>query len=176
MVLLFIPNEQVYATIHEHDPGLLDEALAHKVVLCSPLTLFAVLAVIRQASESFRLEERSKEIVALLGGFAKQWDAFTDQMEKVQGEAEQQASAARQEQADSSLTPEQRKMLEEQREAAKKSLDDLKKGIREARKQSSEVRENARAMDVPPANIALFRKYETDIKKYAMGGLEWIGL
>jgi hypothetical protein len=29
---------------------------------------------------------------------------------------------------------------------------------------------------VPPANLALFRKYEADIKKYAMGGLEWIGL
>ena len=30
--------------------------------------------------------------------------------------------------------------------------------------------------DVPAANVALFRKYEADIKKYAMGGLEWIGL
>ena len=29
---------------------------------------------------------------------------------------------------------------------------------------------------VPPANVALFRKYEPDIKKYAMGGLEWVGL
>ena len=29
---------------------------------------------------------------------------------------------------------------------------------------------------VPPANVALFRKYEPEIKKYAMGGLEWIGL
>lgn len=29
---------------------------------------------------------------------------------------------------------------------------------------------------VPPANVALFRKYETDIKTYAMGGLEWVGL
>ena len=29
---------------------------------------------------------------------------------------------------------------------------------------------------VPPANLALFQKYEPDIKKYAMGGLEWIGL
>ena len=72
VVLLFIPNEQVYSAIHEHDPALLDEALARKVVLCSPLTLFAVLAVIRQAAESFRLEQRSREIVALLGGFAKQ--------------------------------------------------------------------------------------------------------
>ena len=31
-------------------------------------------------------------------------------------------------------------------------------------------------MDVPPANIALFKKYEADLEKYAMGGLEWIGL
>jgi hypothetical protein len=31
-------------------------------------------------------------------------------------------------------------------------------------------------LDVPPANIALFRKYETEIKQYAMGGLEWVGL
>jgi hypothetical protein len=31
-------------------------------------------------------------------------------------------------------------------------------------------------MDVPPANIALFQKYEAEIKKYAMAGLEWIGL
>jgi hypothetical protein len=30
--------------------------------------------------------------------------------------------------------------------------------------------------DVPPANVELFRKYEAEIKKYAMGGLEWIGL
>jgi len=83
VVLLIIPNEQVYCFIQEHDPTLLDDALAQKIVLCSPTTLFAVLAVIRRAADSFRLEERSKEIVALLGGFAKQWDAFCDQMDTV---------------------------------------------------------------------------------------------
>ena len=31
-------------------------------------------------------------------------------------------------------------------------------------------------VSVPPANVALFRKYEADITKYAMGGLEWVGL
>lgn len=83
VVLLFIPNEHVYGFMQEHDARLLDDALAQRIVLCSPTTLFAILAVIRQASDSFRLEERSKEVVALLGGFAKQWDAFTDQMDKV---------------------------------------------------------------------------------------------
>jgi len=83
VVLLFIPNEHVYGAIFEHDPALLDGALARKVVLCSPCTLFAVLAVIRQAAESFRLQQRSREIVALLGGFAKQWGAFTEHMDRV---------------------------------------------------------------------------------------------
>jgi DNA recombination protein RmuC len=83
VVLLFIPNEHVYAAIFEHDPALLEGALARKVVLCSPCTLFAVLAVIRQAAETFRLQQRSREIVALLGGFAKQWGAFTEQMDRV---------------------------------------------------------------------------------------------
>ncbi|MBV8385751.1 MAG: DNA recombination protein RmuC [Acidimicrobiia bacterium] len=83
VVLLFIPNEQLYGAIFEQDPGLLEGALERKVVLCSPTTLFAVLAVIRQAAESFRLQQRSREIVALLGGFAKQWAAFTEKMDCV---------------------------------------------------------------------------------------------
>jgi hypothetical protein len=36
--------------------------------------------------------------------------------------------------------------------------------------------EAAPAPDVPPANLALFRKHEAEIKQYAMGGLEWVGL
>src|SRR3954451_24698790 len=83
VVLLFIPNEQVYGAIFEHDPAMLEGALARKVVLCSPSTLFAVLAVIRQAAETFRLQQRSREIIALLGGFAKQWAAFTEHMDRV---------------------------------------------------------------------------------------------
>ncbi len=82
-MLIFIPNEQVYGFIHEHDPDLLDEALQRKVVLCSPLTLFAILAVIRQASENFKLAQQTNEILQALGGFNKQWGMFKDQMSKV---------------------------------------------------------------------------------------------
>jgi len=75
-VLLFIPNEQIYAFIHEQDSAILDNGIKSKVVLCSPITLFAVLAVIRQAVENFALEQTSNEILSLLGSFNKQWDAF----------------------------------------------------------------------------------------------------
>jgi hypothetical protein len=33
-----------------------------------------------------------------------------------------------------------------------------------------------KSTDVPAANLALFRKYEADLQKYAMAGLDWIGL
>ncbi len=82
-VLLFIPNEQVYAFIHEQDRTILDDALRSKVVFCSPLTLFAVLAVIRQAVDNFQLSRTSHEILQRLQGFEKQWDRFVDQMDKV---------------------------------------------------------------------------------------------
>jgi DNA recombination protein RmuC len=82
-VLLFIPNEHVYAFIQEQDRTILDDALRDKVVFCSPLTLYAVLAVIRQAVDNFRLEQTSKEILELLHGFGKQWKRFVDQMDRV---------------------------------------------------------------------------------------------
>ena len=83
-LLLFIPNEQVYAFVHEQDRSILDDALRHKIVLCSPLTLYAVLAVVRQAVDNFRLEKTSNEILALLGEFSLQWQKYVLQLEKVQ--------------------------------------------------------------------------------------------
>ena len=81
--LLFIPNEQVYAFILEHDAAFIDDAIAGKVVVCSPSTLFAVLAVIRQSVDSFALERTSNQMLQLLGRFGDQWDRFVEQMDKV---------------------------------------------------------------------------------------------
>jgi DNA recombination protein RmuC len=82
-VLCFIPNEQLYAFIHEHDAGIIDEAVRRRVVFCSPLTLFAVLALIRQMVENFQLARTSDEILSLLGQFNEQWNKFVLQMDKV---------------------------------------------------------------------------------------------
>jgi len=82
-VLVFIPNEQVYAFIHECDSTILDDALKQKVVLCSPLTLYAMLALIRQAIDNFNLRKSSGEIQALLAGFNQQWGKFVGSMESM---------------------------------------------------------------------------------------------
>ena len=77
-VLVFIPNEQVYGFINESDRTIMDEALKQKVVLCSPFTLYAVLAVVRQGIENFNLEQTAVELLKLLGDFSKQWGAYKD--------------------------------------------------------------------------------------------------
>jgi len=82
-VLLFIPNESVYGFIHGNDPGLADAALARKVVLCSPFTLFAVLGVIRQAADAVAVERGADEVLELLAGFTKQWEQFTERLDAV---------------------------------------------------------------------------------------------
>ncbi len=82
-VILFIPNEQIYAFINESDRSILDEALKNRVILCSPLTLYAILAVIRQAVDNFNLERTAGHILSLLGAFNKQWTLFIESMDKM---------------------------------------------------------------------------------------------
>jgi DNA recombination protein RmuC len=82
-VILFIPNEQVYAFINQADNAILDEALKNRVILCSPLTLYAILAVIRQAVDNFNLENTAGRMLSLLGAFKKQWGMFIDSMDRM---------------------------------------------------------------------------------------------
>ncbi len=82
-VLLFIPNEQVYGFIQENMPGLIDEALRQKVVLCSPFTLYAMLSVIRQAFENFHYEKATKEIVKMINLFLGTYDIFKNRFEDI---------------------------------------------------------------------------------------------
>jgi DNA recombination protein RmuC len=82
-VLLFIPNEQVYGFINEALPGFIDEALAQKVVLCSPFTLYAVLAVVRQAFENFHFAQSTQQILKLFGSFMDVYRKFQERFGKL---------------------------------------------------------------------------------------------
>jgi hypothetical protein len=72
-------------------------------------------------------------------------------------QAEQAAAAA---EANPALTPEMKQQL---REAAKRAREEADRGV-----------EMTKALDVPPANLALFNKHRDEILKYTMGGLELI--
>ena len=82
-VLMFVPNESISGFVHEADPHLIDWALERKVVLCSPLTLYAFLVVIRQATESFHTEQTAAEITQQINKFSKEFENYSAAVDKV---------------------------------------------------------------------------------------------
>lgn len=82
-VLMFVPNEGISGFVHEVSPALIDQALEQKVILCSPLTLYAFLVVIRQAAESFHTEQTAADVMRMINLFHKQWEEYTRAVEGV---------------------------------------------------------------------------------------------
>ncbi|MCD6377393.1 MAG: DNA recombination protein RmuC [Planctomycetes bacterium] len=78
--IVFIPNEQVYSLAMELDHQLMDDALKQRIVLCSPLTLYAMLSVIRSAAENANIAKGAQDVLNLLDAFEKQWQRFKDSM------------------------------------------------------------------------------------------------
>ncbi|MCK4602097.1 MAG: DNA recombination protein RmuC, partial [Phycisphaerae bacterium] len=87
-VLVFIPSEQIYSVVLEATPDLIDEALTRKIVLASPLTLYAMLAVVRQAAENANVMKTADEVIALLGAFNKQWQMYNEELDRLGSQLE----------------------------------------------------------------------------------------
>ena len=87
-VMLFIPNESIYGFINREDADLVDYALQNHVLLCSPLTLYAVLSLIHQAARNFTMNERASEVMNLVDEFRKQWGKYVAQMDKLGNQIE----------------------------------------------------------------------------------------
>ena len=81
--LLFIPNESIYTFIHQYNSTLIDYAFTERIALCSPTTLYTILALIRQSVTSFNMEKQASEIQTLILTFKEQWQKFVDKMDKV---------------------------------------------------------------------------------------------
>ncbi|MFH1601907.1 MAG: DNA recombination protein RmuC, partial [Candidatus Shapirobacteria bacterium] len=83
-VIMFIPNEQIYTFVYQQQDSIIfDEGMKNKVVICSPINLFAVLVVIRQAIDNFALGQKANEMRSLFGAFKNQWEKFTLALEQV---------------------------------------------------------------------------------------------
>ena len=82
-VIVFIPAEQLYSLVLEACPDLIDDALRRRVVLSSPLTLYAMLAVIRQAAENANVMKTADEVITLLAQFSRQWQRYNEEVDKL---------------------------------------------------------------------------------------------
>jgi DNA recombination protein RmuC len=82
--MMFIPNESIYGFINQEDPDLIGEALSKKIMLCSPITLYAVLSLLNQATANFMMEQQASEIMNEVARFQQQWEKFIDVMQKTE--------------------------------------------------------------------------------------------
>ena len=82
-VLLFIPNESIYAFLNQEDHGLIDFSLERKIMLCSPITLYAILSLVRQAVSNFAMEQKAGEMQLQVGVFSKQLVKFLEKLESL---------------------------------------------------------------------------------------------
>jgi len=82
-VLMFLPNESISGFVHEADPKLIDYALNNKVVLCSPLSLYSFLVVVRQATDSFHTEQTAASIMQQINKFNGEWDKYLKAVDDV---------------------------------------------------------------------------------------------
>ena len=91
-VLLFIPLEQVYGFILQHDRTLLENSLESRVVLCSPFSLFGVLSVIREAAEVFSLQQTAGEMLTLWNALSKEWLRYAEALDKLESDFQRVAN------------------------------------------------------------------------------------
>jgi DNA recombination protein RmuC len=64
-VVLFIPGEAFLAPALEHDPGLLEHALAHKVHIATPTTLVTMLRTAQYAWQQAALSDNARTVFDL---------------------------------------------------------------------------------------------------------------
>ncbi len=82
-MVMFIPNEQVYAFVGENDRAFMDDALKSKIIVCGPYTLYAVVSTIREAVNNFQMAQAAGETRELMEKFRKEWKNYTEIFDEV---------------------------------------------------------------------------------------------
>ncbi|BAL80651.1 DNA recombination protein RmuC [Caldisericum exile] len=80
---VFIANEGTYAFLLSEEPGIIDEALSKQIVLTSPTTLYALLSVLRKATEYYILEKSVRDVLDLMVKFEKEWGNYLKEFDKL---------------------------------------------------------------------------------------------
>ena len=88
-VILFIPNEMIFSFIYDKMPSIWQDAMQKKVVLAGPFSFTAMLRMVKQAYENFRIQENIYKIVGHVQSVEKEFDKFSEEFDKVGTRIEQ---------------------------------------------------------------------------------------
>jgi len=82
-VILFIPNEMIFSYIYEKMPELSQEAMATKIVFAGPFSFTAILRMVKQSYENFRVQKNIYNIIGHVRAFEKEFTNFSDSFYKI---------------------------------------------------------------------------------------------
>ncbi|MDY0097386.1 MAG: DNA recombination protein RmuC [Candidatus Dojkabacteria bacterium] len=88
-VILFIPNEMIFSFIYDKMPSIWQDAMQKKVVFAGPFSFTAMLRMVKQAYENFRIQENIYKIVGHVQSVEKEFDKFSEEFDKVGTRIEQ---------------------------------------------------------------------------------------
>jgi DNA recombination protein RmuC len=82
-VILFIPNEMIFSYIYEKMPDLWQEAMASKIVFTGPFSFTAILRMVKQSYDNFRVQRNIYDIIGHVRAFEKEFDTFSESFYKI---------------------------------------------------------------------------------------------
>jgi len=82
-VILFIPNEMIFSYVYDKMPEISQEAMENKVILAGPFSFTAILRMIRQSYENFRVQKNIYNIINHVKAFEKEFDNFSGEFYKI---------------------------------------------------------------------------------------------
>jgi DNA recombination protein RmuC len=81
--ILFVPNEMLFSFINQKFPDIVDEALAKKVLLCSPFSFLAVARTVMESYRNFMMGKKVKEVIKHIDAFVIEWQKYQQEFDKL---------------------------------------------------------------------------------------------
>ena len=80
--VVFISNPGIFAAAVEADLDLIPHALSHHIMLADAQTLMAILMMVKGASDAFRVQHKTRDILRFIGEFQSEWQKFSAHLDK----------------------------------------------------------------------------------------------
>ena len=80
--ILFVPNEMIFSFINQKLPDIIDEALAKKVILCSPFSFLVVARTVMESYRNFMVGKKIQEVIKQVEAFGGEWIKFDEEFQK----------------------------------------------------------------------------------------------
>lgn len=82
-VILFIPNEMIFSYIYDKMNDAWEEGMQKKVIMAGPFNFTAILRLIKQAYDNFKIQANAQKIIGYIRSFEKEFGKYNEEFDKL---------------------------------------------------------------------------------------------